>query len=206
MSQFDEDYFMRGVETGKSLYTDYRWIESLTVPMALAIARHLGIDATHDTILDFGCARGYVVKALRHLGYFAYGIDASEWAITNCDPWVSRFVSVGCAPKVDVGWIIAKDVLEHIEALEDTIELLIGAASKGIFVVVPLSDDCMRYAVPDYEKDATHLHRLPLGAWARMFMRPGWEVTASYRVKGVKDNYRHFPTGNGFLTVRRVAE
>ena len=81
---FDEDYFLRGRQTGKSLYVDYRWLPELTVPMVSAIVSHLGIEPDH-TILDYGCARGYVVKAFRQLGYKAFGVDISEWAIRNAD-------------------------------------------------------------------------------------------------------------------------
>ena len=33
----------------------------------------------YDSVLDFGCARGYLVKALRKLAIMAYGYDISEW-------------------------------------------------------------------------------------------------------------------------------
>src|SRR5436305_1382867 len=85
--QYDEDYFLRGKESGKSLYSDYRWLPELTIPMVCAMIRHLGI-GPDDTVLDFGCARGYVVKAFQELGYIAYGYDTSEWAVQNADPAV----------------------------------------------------------------------------------------------------------------------
>ena len=60
---FDEDYFERGVQLGISGYTNYRWIPELTLPLCETMARYLGI-SKDDRILDFGCAKGYIVRAL----------------------------------------------------------------------------------------------------------------------------------------------
>ncbi len=205
--QYDADYYLRGQETGKSLYKDYRWLPELTIPMVKRIVEVCGI-VKGDRVLDFGCARGYTVKALHELGYrSSYGYDVSEWAIENADPSVyhnlTRRAELAFEYRND--WIIAKDVLEHIPFVANTITQLMSNAKKGLFVVVPLADfDGGEYVVPDYEKDVTHLQRHSLLTWVGMFLRPGWSVEASYRVVGVKDNYAHHEKGNGFITARRL--
>lgn len=200
---FDADYFLRGVETGKSLYRDYRWLCDLTVPMCKAIAAHCGF-TPDDLVCDFGCARGYVVKALRLLGYKAFGIDVSSWAIENCDPEVVPYVS-RTAEVQDCDWVIAKDVLEHVEDVKAVAGKMLDRTRKGIFVVVPLATEVgMPYDVAEYEADCTHKHRMPLHDWMRLFIRSGWSVEARYRLEGVKDNYASAETGNGFLTCRRI--
>lgn len=202
---YDEDYFLRGKQTGKSLYENYRWLPELTIPMARTIAEHLKLLPSYS-VLDFGCARGYLVKAFRFEGYKAFGYDTSEWALANCDRGVASYVHYRMEAKYD--WIIAKDVLEHVPNLMNTIAQLIESARVGIFVVVPLVDSfnsgVPRYEVPAYEEDITHLHRFSLGYWANYFMNPGWSVTAQYRIPGIKDNYAQYPRGNGFITVRRL--
>jgi hypothetical protein len=208
--QYDSDYFLRGKLTGKSLYVDYHWMPELTVPMVQRIMEHLGI-ISGESILDFGCARGYTVKALRILGQNAYGIDISKWAIDNADENTKPYLTwtLGSVHS-QYDWIIAKDVLEHIPYVHLTINELISSANKGLFVVVPLSPfNGAHYVIEDYEKDITHCQRHTLLAWASMFLRPGWSVEMSYRVPGVKDNWATKPEwakGNGFLTVRRIAE
>lgn len=209
-SQYDEDYFIRGKQTGKSLYENYRWLPELTVPMSQAIVDYCGI-VKGERILDFGCARGYLVKALRGLGHDAYGIDISEWAIRNADEETKPFLnwdnnSPPFLPR-EFDWIIAKDVLEHVEYVSHVINYLMEVAGKGMFVVVPLSwFDGGCYIIDEYEKDTTHIQRHPLFVWAELFIRPGWQVEASYRVKGVKDNYAQYKRGNGFITARRINE
>ena len=74
-SVYNESYFERGLESGLSLYQNYRWIPELTIPMAMTIIDFLGIKR-HQTILDFGCAKGFLVKAFRLLYRSAYGVDS----------------------------------------------------------------------------------------------------------------------------------
>lgn len=214
---YDADYFLRGKQTGKSLYEDYRWIPGLTIPMAQIIANHCGIKKG-DHILDFGCARGYVVKALRLLGYEAYGTDISKWAVENADEEIKPYISCsadklpidsatwnGHSTVMGFDWIIAKDVLEHIPYVSYTITNLMNAAAKGVFAVVPLSlFDSSAYVIEEYETDVTHIQRLTLNTWLERFIRPGWSVEASYRMIGVKDNYAQYERGNGFITARRL--
>lgn len=158
---FDEDYFLRGKQTGKSNFSDYRWLPSLTIPVCKLIMRYLGgvpsppeknssvwkrANSSGDSVLDYGCARGYYVKALRGLGYDAWGYDISEWAIANCDESISKFVST-TLPQLTAGgprsfdFILAKDVLEHIEEAElgDVIRYFIEHAHKAAFIIVPLA-------------------------------------------------------------------
>ena len=209
-SVYDGDYFLRGKETGKSLYENYRWLPELTIPMAQRIVKHCGIKAGHR-VLDLGCARGYLVKALRHLGVDAHGIDISEWAIENADPETKPYLSLGIIAEVfqkeEFDWVIAKDVLEHIHFVDFAVKDMMCAASVGVFAVVPLSKyDKGRYVIEDYEKDVTHCQRWSLPTWASLFISPRWSVEVAYRVRGVKDNYSQYPMGNGFITARRLEE
>lgn len=205
--QYDADYFLRGKQTGKSLYEDYRWLPELTVPMVASIVSHCGIRPT-DTVLDFGCARGYVVRAFREMGYNAYGYDISEWALDNADPSVyhhlTRFPER--VFEVQYDWVVTKDVLEHVKTAASTVWRLQDAARVGVFAVVPLSlNNGVPYEVPEYEHDVTHIHRLTLATWVGFFLRPGWRVEAAYRVAGVKDSYARYERGNGFITAKRSA-
>ncbi len=210
-AQYDEDYFLRGKQSGKSLYSDYRWLPDLTIPMVQHIVDHCGIQKG-ERVLDFGCARGYSVKALRGLGYDAFGVDISEWAIANADPEVKPH----CYLASDVpfsqwspDWVIAKDVLEHVEYVERVVANLMRVARRGVFAVVPLAEfNNSDYIIEEYEKDITHIQRWPLVKWVEMFLRHGWRVEAAYRLPGVKDNYYKpgWELGNGFITARRIEE
>lgn len=208
-ARYDEEYFIRGKQSGKSLYENYRWLPNLTIPMAKAMVDHCGIEL-HDSIMDFGCARGYLVKALHKLCFEARGYDISQWALDNCDIEVRDAVSNVWPPNHHVDWIIAKDVLEHIELhkLGHLLTQFASIAIKGVFIVVPLSRGLGQgYAVPEYEADVTHIVRWPLDQWLDEMVNAfdhEWEISARYRIKGIKDNYAHFEKGNGFITCRRI--
>jgi Methyltransferase domain len=202
--QFDSDYFLHGKQTGKSLYENYRWLPKLTVPMAARIVSHCGI-RSHHSILDFGCARGYLVRALRYeLGYNAWGHDISQWALENCDPLVKDYLIANNSAIFDrsFDWIIAKDVLEHVDDVCSAMALL-KTAGVGILVIVPIAHG-REYDVPEYEEDVTHIHRHPLSWWMGHLCQAGWSVEGRYHIDGIKENYKQYPTGNGFIVARRI--
>lgn len=205
-NEYDADYYLRGKETGKSLYENYRWMPELTIPMVVRMISHCNINVNHS-ILDFGCARGYIVRAFRELGYDAWGYDISKWAIENADTIAKNHIIVNDSALFadSFDWVIAKDVLEHVPQVANTIEELMSVARVGILAIVPLSpSDGANYVVQDYEKDVTHIHRLTLASWLRMFIQPDWSVTATYCLNGIKDNYKKYKTGNGFIIAKRM--
>lgn len=208
-ARYDEDYFLRGQQSGKSLYVNYRWLPNLTIPMANRITEHCGIQLD-ETILDFGCARGYLVKALKSLGFDATGYDVSEWALQHCDEEVKDLVSNEWPPQFTPDWVIAKDVLEHvpIHNITRTLQGIANAAKRGVFIVVPLAKATGQgYVVPEYEADVTHALRWPMDLWMEEILNifdENWEVSCRYRIEGIKDNYAQFARGNGFITCRRL--
>jgi hypothetical protein len=147
------------------------------------------------------------------LGHEAFGVDISDWAITNADEDVKQYVGLTAVFRGNLerkfDWIIAKDVLEHVPYASHTIRELMNCATRGMFAVVPLSMfDGNPYIIKEYEKDVTHIQRCKLLTWVEMFLQPGWRVEAAYRVLGVKDNWYKlgWERGNGFITARRIKE
>lgn len=205
MNQFTEDYFERGVACGLSCYENYRWMPELTIPMCERLAQHLRIERT-DLILDFGCAKGYVVRAFRELGFRAYGVDISEYAIDSADVNTRPFLYLvgDKAAKLDVDWTICKDVLEHLSEtqLADTLRHF-REHTRSLFVAVPLGNNGA-YTIPEMEKDVTHQIRRPLWWWASQIEAAGFRIESSdFTMRGVKENWtRKYPMGNGFIVAR----
>lgn len=210
---FDEDYFMRGVETGKSNYENYTWKRDLTVFCALRMALFLGCQ-TGDTILDYGCSRGYYVRALRMAGYDAVGYDISNWAIANCDPEVRGLVS-NSLPESSVKWIICKDVLEHIPMpkLFGVLNAFLNIAKKGVLIIVPLGSgvldqDC--FVAPQDNLDPTHVICWSLPGWLTFIQNLiddsglPWVVQGGYKLPGVKEACDPYPCSVGFITLRKL--
>ena len=140
---YDENYFERGAEVGKSLYSHYRWMPELTIPMCHHIVQYCNIK--DEKVLDFGCAKAFSVYALRLLGINAYGVDMSEYAIQESPKEVEKYIRVIKQYEElnqQYGLILAKDVLEHIpyEDLEEQLRIFYRNSQK-VFIIVPLGSD-----------------------------------------------------------------
>jgi len=205
---FDRDYFERGLETGKSCYQNYRWIPELTVPMAMTMIDYLRI-RPNDSILDFGCAKGYLVKAFRWLNRDAYGMDISKYAIDNCDSEVKNSCH---QTNGDVAYVIswydrpfdfciAKDVFEHI-SLDWVRCFLNSRISKKYFVIVPLGD-CEEYRASANNMDTTHINCMDEDQWSNFFHDVGMYIEDfKFRIDGIKDSYyEKYPKAHGFFTL-----
>lgn len=208
---YDEDYFECGIESGKSLYTNYRWIPELTIPLAHVIIEELGISRT-DNVLDFGCAKGFLVKAFRLLYVNAYGCDTSRYAIGESPEDVRDrviLVKLDCSvPKSPASdgvwdWVIAKDVLEHFDEVD--LPIIVTELSKScrqLFAIIPLGHEG-KFNVPAYDRDVTHKTRESLTRWADLFAANGFNVLWSrYKVDHIKQNWSKWEDGNGFFRLR----
>jgi SAM-dependent methyltransferase len=197
---FTADYYERGEELGLSCYTNYRWLPHLTVPMASRIVQHLRVEK-EETLLDFGCAKGFLVKALRTLGYNAFGVDISTYAIMSADDATAPYLSLisGIIEYAAFDWVLAKDVLEHVPE-ECLVELLTKLHARKMFAAMPLGDG-REYVIGRMEDDVTHIIRRPLEWWVEQFRAAGFrDVWASYSMAGVKERWtKAFSVGNGFI-------
>jgi SAM-dependent methyltransferase len=202
MNKYNEDYYERGVQLGISGYTNYRWLPQLTIPMCEKIAGYLCIPK-HKRILDFGCAKGYLVKGFQELGYQCDGTDISEYALSQAHPDIKNSLFLYSLDNIFGRWydtVIAKDVFEHIEPEHlSKVLLALGTITDRIFCAVPLGDEG-KYFIPEYEGDITHIIRQPKDWWVEHFNKSGWKTQFfSYLLDGVKDNWSHYPKGNGFF-------
>lgn len=210
---YDEDYYERGPILGISGYQNYSWMPELTIRMAHKLVMELPI-RPGESVLDFGCAKGFVVKALRILDVDATGVDVSKYAIAHADGEVReycRHINGNQDPALftqEYDWMLAKDVFEHLVP-DDLCDLLRRTRDhvKKIFVAVPLSadDDSGKYVVPQYDQDITHRIATSMRWWTRVFEQQRWRIVrASHEFPGCKENWtRTWPNANGFFVVER---
>jgi 2-polyprenyl-3-methyl-5-hydroxy-6-metoxy-1,4-benzoquinol methylase len=81
------------------------------------IADLIGTELTSGTVLDAGCAIGFLVQALRERGIEAWGIDISEYAIAHVVDEVRPYcwvASVTDKLEYDYDVIVCIEVLEHL--------------------------------------------------------------------------------------------
>ncbi len=180
---YDEAYFECGIFSGISLYVDYQWLPELTIPFCAELIAYLGISHS-DTILDFGCAKGYMVKAFRLLNRRAFGVDISEYAISCVPEDMKLHVTLINSPNEipllpsPYDWIIAKDVFEHVRdsELKYLLEKL-RPITHHLFAITPLGDG-KRFLDPREEKDISHQTRESLFWWRDRFDEAGFTPVA----------------------------
>jgi 2-polyprenyl-3-methyl-5-hydroxy-6-metoxy-1,4-benzoquinol methylase len=197
---FDEKYFEDGVRNRVSAYENYRWMPERTIREASSIINNIPF----DNVLDYGCAKGFMVYAMRLLGKEAFGVDVSDYAVKNSHPKVRDYLSViRSAEDIKGGWdlIIAKDVLEHIpkELLPETLAAF-RRRCKHLFVAVPLGDG-RRYRIREYEMDVTHIIREPEEWWLTTIVEAGFKIKYfDYQFHHLKENWTtNHPHGNAFI-------
>ena len=202
MHQFTKDYYEDGVRKHISGYEDYKWMPTRSIPEALDTQSNFEF----KTCVDYGCAKGFLVNALRIVGCDAWGEDISEYAVENCHPNVRDYVSLPNDKEYDL--LICKDVLEHVE-VEDIPSVLqkFKKKSKQFFFVIPLGDDD-RFRIREYEVDITHVTKKDEEWWIKMFESQGLElVKFSYSLGSIKEKWiEPYPHGNGFFILRDVSD
>lgn len=197
---YDREYFENGISSGVSCYVNYQWMPELTLLMCKSIIDFCKIN-NRDTILDYGCAKGFLVKAMMQLGYDCYGVDISEYAVQKCDPSVRDRIEILTEGKLkNYDFIVCKDVLEHISYNSlSTILCRLRRSCKKLFVVVPLGENG-KYVIEEYEKDITHVIREDLAWWLKALSDAGFQdIKSSYSVRGIKDKWSMYDKGNGFF-------
>ncbi len=204
-SFYDADYFERGKQSGKGWLENYHWMPRRSFREGLAYIGHLGLDK-RSYVLDFGCAKGFIVKALRELEIKADGCDISSYALS--------FAPKGCwnctNPK---SWqehsnmythIACKDVLEHltVQQLHTTFQNL-ALVAPIMMCVIPMGDNGV-YRIPEYHTEISHLVIENESWWKKLFEEVGWSVKKdTNHVPGLKDNWMQVPNGNHVFVLER---
>ena len=199
MNRFTKDYYEDGIRKHISGYENYKWMPTRSIPEALDIQEYFDF----NTCVDYGCAKGFLVHALRIIGCDAYGEDISEYAVNNCHPEVEEYISLPNEKKYDL--LICKDVLEHIE-VKDIPGVLENFKDKShqFFFTIPLGDKD-RFRIREYEVDITHVTKKDEEWWIDMFESQGFKLNKfSYQFGSIKKKWiDQYPYGNGFFVLQK---
>lgn len=170
---YNEEYYHNGC--GPIPYEEpEHWVEFFGM-----IADRIVKDIHPQTVLDAGCAMGYLVAALRDRGVEAYGIDISEYAVSKVREDVRPFCRVGSLTEefpADLpqryDLIVTIEVLEHLYA-ED--------GKKAIANLCKCADTVLFSSTPDDFEERTHVNVQQREYWARLFFEQGFTDDISYR-------------------------
>ncbi len=117
-------------------------------------------DLRPTSVLDAGCAMGFLVEALRERGVEAWGIDVSEYAVSQVHESVREYCEVGSLAEPTAGrydLIVSIEVLEHIPPTE---------TNAAIANLCSATDRLMLSTTPDDYGEVTHLNVQPSEPWS----------------------------------------
>jgi len=183
----------------------------MTIRLAYNVMKYTGINEK-DVVIDYGCAKGYLVKALRILSCDAYGCDVSKYAIDRIDNDTKEYcylIEDEPIPSVLMrkrpNWLISKDVFEHMaeKQVNELLEEIDKSSIVNMFHVIPLGDNG-RFRISEYHLDKTHILIQDESWWIKKFNEYGWEGEIVHEVQGVKEKWTERGLcGDGFFKLRR---
>jgi 2-polyprenyl-3-methyl-5-hydroxy-6-metoxy-1,4-benzoquinol methylase len=144
-SVFDAYYYQHGC--GAPYIRNETWLAFFQ-----AIADRIIADIQPKSVLDAGCALGFLVEGFRNRGVEAWGVDISEYAIASVHESIRRFCRVGSViepfeRKYDL--IVTIEVAEHMQPL---------LSKQMIANLCAHTDDIIFTSTPFDYKETTHFN------------------------------------------------
>ena len=178
---YDRGYFEDG---RKSNWQDgYHW-PSFAGVFTDTAAFLTSVFGDAHSFLDVGCAKGFLVRTLRHRGQLCWGVDHSRWALEHAEPSARPFLMQARAEALAAhrrfDLILAFDLLPHLTEdqacgfLERAREL----ANMGIVAVIrsfETAEDEARYREARDDGDLSHILMRTRAWWHERFLRAGWQ-------------------------------
>ena len=178
MSDFNEDYYERGKAKGISRYAGYVYSGQWDLWADYVIKRF-----SPKNLIDVGCAKGFLVYALRKRGVEAYGADVSEYALANAPPGIDKFLF-----KVDLNHerlpftneffdvVTCIETIEHIKNLRcatNEIHRVLKQNGK-VLLTTPHS------ATITKSIDLTHVNVHHPNSWSKLFRKNQFDVSIEH--------------------------
>ena len=119
------------------------------------------------TVLDAGCAKGFLVAALRERGVDASGFDLSEHAIEDAPEAVRPHVRVGSLTEPIDGrydLVTCIEVIEHLDPAD---------ATRAVANLATASDRVLLSSTPGDRDEPTHVNIQPPERWSQLFAGHG---------------------------------
>ncbi len=168
---YDKAYFTDGTKSNYSPYGPGTWADWL----AEMLVSHL---SPLGTVLDVGCAYGYVVERLWHWkGVQAYGFDISRYAIEEQGFFSRTWQGDAADPKAwermerGVDLVLSTETPEHLteEQSKAFIELAHQYGKRALLLIATGDHDAA-------DGDASHINIKPMSWWEDLARAAGWVV------------------------------
>jgi GT2 family glycosyltransferase len=138
------------------------------------VADHIVAEIKPRRVLDVGCAKGFLVEALRDRGVETFGIDISAYAIGEVRPDIRPYCRVASAvdpfdDKYDL--IVCIEVVEHLKDDE---------GRRAIANICGSAGDVLFSSTPDDFTEPTHVNVRPRSWWMERFAEHGFQIDLAF--------------------------
>ena len=173
MNEFEQAYFSHGNYT---YYTERRDRYAKTAQELAAFFLRTGLVTPEQSVLDYGCALGFLVVGLRDAGFKCEGYDISDWAAAEAAKLDVNYVT---KKATDFGMIVALDVLEHMTDAQ--IEEALGLfRSPHLLVRIPVSTDGGKtFNLKISQNDPSHVNCKTKDGWYSLLRRTGFPFVST---------------------------
>ncbi|MET0398309.1 MAG: methyltransferase domain-containing protein [Longimicrobiaceae bacterium] len=192
---YDEDYFETGSKSNWARGYSWALFGGLFGEMAGMLAELLPDAAS---FLDAGCAKGFLVRALRERGKDAWGFDGSAWAVDHAEGAARQFLRRASVDEA------AYDRRFDVVVAAELLQTLTGAQLDAFLPRArEWTDTALVACIPSFEteaeqaayvprgNDATHLTMRTRKWWHARFLAAGWKQDPLHRV--VETYFRRHP-------------
>jgi len=169
-SFYDADYYTAGTKSSYGPYGPGHWAVDLTVMVVEYLAP--------DSVLDVGCAYGYIVERLRRVKIDAWGFDVSAYAISQSvipsSTWVGAAEDPNAYGDTQVDLALATEMCEHLVPAQAR-AFLRNAYAHADRMLLLIALDLGGDGDPT-EGDHSHINFRPLEWWLAELLDAGWNI------------------------------
>lgn len=185
--QYDTEYYQQYINNG---YNN----KAIWIPFFDNIADKIVEKYEPKTVLDMGCAFGYLVYSLRKRGVQAYGIDISDYALSQADESIRPYLkSMSALDELPPDFPKKYDLLVSIEMIEHLYE---DDGLKVIEKMVSYSDRILLSSTDNDFNEPTHVNVQPKEYWCEKFAKHSYFRDLHIDLRYVSPNAYLFERNN----------
>ena len=156
------------------------------LPLFRAMAEFIDSTIKPKKVLDVGCAKGFLVESLRDRGIEAFGIDISDYAISEVRQDIRPFCRVSSlitplSERYDL--ITCIEVLEHMTEEE---------GKRAIANICKSTNDVLFSSSPDDFDEPTHVNVRSRTYWVQRFAEEGFSLDAGFDARAIAPHAMRF--------------
>jgi len=182
---YDEGYFEFGLKSN--------WDQGYTWPLFKGVfedtaAYLLEMFPEANTFLDVGCAKGFLVRALRERGKEAFGFDHSPWAISTAEAAMAPFLRYTGVDQAEYDQpfdiLVAMSIFESLteEQIRNFLTRARGWTSHAIFATIPTLSSDLPPPGSGEDRDLSRVTLRDREWWQQRFFEAGWQQDPLHRV------------------------